>query len=146
MKASHTALPAAIFLLAAMAVEAGTVEVNNAWVRATVPGQVVGAAYMELKSASNVSLVEVLSPAAASVEIHTMTMENNVMQMRQLDKLPLPAGQAVKLEPGGKHLMLIGLKRPLMAGSNVRLTLRFKDDAGKSSQATIEAPVKPGSD
>ena len=146
MKTSYAAVSAAIFLLATMAVEAGTVEVKNAWVRATVPGQVVGAAYMELKSASNVSLVEVLSPAAASVEIHTMTMENNVMQMRQLDKLPLPASQAVKLEPGGKHLMLIDLKRPLMAGSNVRLTLRFKDGAGKFSEATIEAPVKPGSD
>lgn len=133
--------------LAASSVQADdSVKVSNAWVRATAPGQDVGAAYMTLQSALDTSLVKVESPVAGTVEIHSMTMKNGVMQMRMLDTLPLSAGKPAKLEPGGFHLMLFDLKNPLKAGDKVAFTLHFKDSAkdntGKTSTINISLPVK----
>jgi copper(I)-binding protein len=119
-----------------------SVRASNAWVRTTVPGQDVGAAYMTLQSALDTSLVKVESPVAGSVEIHSMTMKNGVMKMRMLDTLPLYAGKPAKLEPGGFHLMLFDLKNPLKAGDKVEFTLHFKDSAGKTSTLHASLPVK----
>lgn len=120
----------------------GSVKVSNAWVRASAPGQDVGAAYMTLQSALDTSLVQVESPVAGSVEIHSMTMKNGVMKMRMLDALPLYAGKPAKLEPGGFHLMLFDLKNALKAGEKVEFTLHFKDSAGKTSTLHVSLPVK----
>jgi periplasmic copper chaperone A len=120
--------------------------VSNAWVRATAPGQEVGAAYMDIKSAMDTTLTKVESPAADVVEIHMMSMKNGIMEMRMLKTMPLPAGKIVKLEPGGFHFMLIDLKKPLKAGEDVAFTLHFKDAKGGASQLKITAPVKRGSD
>jgi copper(I)-binding protein len=130
----------------ALAQAADPVTISHAWVRATAPGQDVGAAYMQLTSASNLTLTKAESPAAESVEIHSMTMKEGIMEMRMLDKLTLPAGKPVKLEPGGFHLMLFDLRQPLKAGEKVPFTLHFKDAAGKSTVMKIEAPVKKGQD
>jgi len=119
-----------------------SVRASNAWVRTTVPGQDVGAAYMTLQSALDTSLVKVESPVAGSVEIHSMTMKNGVMKMRMLDTLPLYAGKPAKLEPGRFHLMLFDLKNPLKAGDKVEFTLHFKDSAGKTSTLHASLPVK----
>jgi copper(I)-binding protein len=118
------------------------VEISNAWARSTAPGQEVGAAYMSLKSTRAAKLLEVKSPVAESVEIHEMSMNNGVMKMRMLDVLDLPAGKAVKLEPGGFHLMLIGLKKPLKAGDNIEISLTVKDSRGKLSTQKASLPVK----
>lgn len=110
--------------------------------RAGAPGQTVGAAYMTLTSARNITLVGIESAAAGSVEIHSMSMNNGVMKMRMLDKLDLSAGKAYKLAPNGFHLMLFDLKQPLTAGQKVDFTLHFKDKANKISQVKVTAPVK----
>ena len=118
------------------------VTVSDAWARATRPGQKVGAAYMTLQSPADTALVKVESPAAGTVEIHTMTMNDGVMKMRMLENLPLKANETVKLAPGGFHLMLFDLEKPLQAGENVQFTLHFKDSAGNTSSLQTDAPVR----
>jgi copper(I)-binding protein len=118
------------------------VTVSDAWARATRPAQKVGAAYMTLQSSENTTLVKAESPAAGAVEIHSMTMNDGVMKMRMLESLELPAGEAVKLAPGGYHLMLFDLAKPLQAGETVEFTLHFKDSAGNTSTMKTQAPVR----
>ena len=121
-----------------------SVAVLDAWARANAPGQTVGAAYMTLISAQDSTMVKVEADIAGTVQIHSMSMENNVMKMRMLEDLPLPAGKAEKLAPGGFHLMLFDLKKPLTAGESVKLTLTFRDNAGKVTQQVVTLPVKEG--
>jgi copper(I)-binding protein len=99
-----------IALLFASQVLAGEVTVSDAWSRATAPGQEVGMVGLVITSQMDARIVAVSSPASASSEIHTMTMDNGVMKMRQLENLPLMAKKPATLGPGGDHLMLIGLK------------------------------------
>jgi copper(I)-binding protein len=131
------------FLMAAsISCAADSVAISHAWARATAPGQGVGAAYLELKSAVDLTLVKAESPAAGSVEIHKMSMKDGVMEMRMLETMELPAGEVVKLEPGGLHLMLFDLKKPLKMGESMQLTLYFKDKSGKGSSMKIDLPIK----
>lgn len=127
-----------LFALNAMA----DVTVSDAWVRANVPGQSVGAAYMTLNSPQDSTLVYIESPVAGTVEIHSMTMNNNVMKMRKLEELPLKAGKAEKLAPGGFHLMLFDLAKPLKAGDKANFTLCFKDKSGNITHQIVTLPVK----
>jgi copper(I)-binding protein len=128
-------------LIAAMSAYAD-VSVSDAWVRATRPAQKVGAAYMTLQSPEDTTLVKIESPAAGTVEIHSMTMNDGVMKMRMLENLPLSADKPVELAPGGYHLMLFDLKKPMQAGETVQFTLHFKDKNGKTSTTQINVPVK----
>ncbi len=130
-----------ICLLGAHSVNAA-VTITDAWVRENAPGQTVGAAYMTLESADESALVFVESPAADSVEIHSMTMNNNVMKMRKLEELPLKAGKPEKLAPGGFHLMLFDLKKPLKSGQKVDFKLCFKDKAGNITHQMVTLPIK----
>ncbi|WP_020167777.1 MULTISPECIES: copper chaperone PCu(A)C [Methylotenera] len=116
--------------------------ISDAWVRANAPGQSVGAAYMTLKSPQDSTLFHVESPSAGSVEIHSMTMENGIMKMRALETLPLEAGKPEKLAPGGFHLMLFDLKKPLKVGEKTTFTLSFKDKAGKVTHQDVMLPIK----
>jgi periplasmic copper chaperone A len=118
------------------------VQISDAWVREMAPGQSVGAGYMTLTSPQDSSLVYVESALASSVEIHSMSMENNVMKMRMLEELQLKAGKPEKLAPGGFHLMLFDLKAPLKAGETVALTLCFKDGKGNITHQEVTLPVK----
>lgn len=102
------------------------VSITDAWVRSTNAGQEVGAAYMTLTSAEDASLSSVTSDVSNSVEIHSMSMENGVMKMRMLDKLALTARKPYALAPGGYHLMLFDLKKPLTAGEQVNFVLYFE--------------------
>lgn len=129
-------------LLATIAQAAELVTASNVWVRATMPGQKVGAAYLDLHSTVDTTLIRVESPVAESVEMHSMTMNNGVMEMRMLDQLALPATKTVKLAPGGNHLMLFGLKQPLQKGAQVALTLHFRYADGKPGKLELSAPVK----
>jgi copper(I)-binding protein len=128
-------------LLCSLSAHAG-VEISAAWARATAPGQEVGAAYMRLKSSGAAKLIKVASAAAGTVEIHEMSMNGGVMKMRMLDELNLPAGKSVALEPGGFHLMLIDLKKPLKAGDHIDISLTLKDSRGKLSSQKVSLPVK----
>jgi len=119
----------------------GTLRVSGAWVSATVPGQSVGAAYMRLRSEQDASLVEIETDASLRAEMHRMTSVNDVMRMRQLEQVELPAGRSESFAPGGRHVMLVDLRRPLKVGENVRitLTLRFRD--GRTARETVVVPV-----
>ena len=107
------------------------VTVQDAWVRATVPQQKATGAFMRLTAAQDARLVSASSPVAGVTEVHEMKLVDNVMKMRPLPALDLPAGQAVELKPGGYHIMLLDLKQPVAQGSTVPLTLVFEAKDGQ---------------
>lgn len=113
---------------------AEVVSIDNAWVRSTLPGQEVGAAYMTLTSKQDTELVRAESDVTKSVEIHSMRMQDGVMKMRMLDAIKLSANKPYKLAPGGFHLMLFDLKKPLVAGQYVNIELTFKTGAKEFKQ------------
>jgi copper(I)-binding protein len=117
--------------------------VTAPWVRATVPQQTSGGAFMELRSADSAKLVSVASSVAASVQLHKMEMSGQMMKMREVDAIDLPAGQTVNLASGGFHIMLIGLKKQLKEGENVPLSLVVEHKGGKRETIAVSAPVKP---
>jgi copper(I)-binding protein len=147
MKTVSSCLAAAALLLAAAQALAGgdgtPVRADGAWARPTVTGQTAGGAFLRLENrgAGADRLLSARSPVAERVELHRMSMEGDVMQMRQVDGIDLPPGQAVELKPGGLHLMLMGLKRPLEAGSRVPLVLQLL----KAGELKVELQVgQPG--
>lgn len=117
------------------------VTVSAAWVRATAPGQTVAGAYMKIVSASTAFLVGASSPVAKTVELHQMSLENNVMKMRALPRLELPAGAAVELKPGSYHFMLTDVAHPLMKGERVLLKLTVEDPGGRRYTVDVKAAV-----
>lgn len=119
------------------------VTVSEAWVRGTVAPQRATGAFMQLTAEKDTRLVAAESPAAGVVEIHEMAVENDVMRMRKVDRLDLPAGQTVELKPGGYHVMLMDLKQDMTADTSVPLTLIFEDATGARFEQAIEAPVMP---
>jgi periplasmic copper chaperone A len=134
-------LSTAIFALACSAAQAQTVEVSNAWVRSTVPGQPGTGAFMSLTARDGAKLLGASSPVAGVVEVHQMKMDGDIMTMRAVPVLELPAGQTVQLKPGGYHFMLTELKQPLAKGSKVPLALRLKDAKGAESNLELTLPV-----
>ena len=119
--------------MAALA-QTAAVKVEGAWARATVQGQKGTGAFMSLTAKDGTSLVGVSSPVAGVAEVHEMKMEGDIMKMRALPALDLPAGKVVELKPGGYHLMLMDLKAPLLKDSTVPVTLTFKDAKGVQSK------------
>ena len=120
---------------------AAQVTVSEPWVRGTVPGQMATGAFMKLQSAKEARLVEAASPVAGVVEIHEMALENNVMRMRAVPALPLPAGRAVELKPGGYHVMLMDLKRQMKEGEVVPVTL-VVESGGRRETIEVKAQVR----
>ncbi len=138
----------ASFLLALMALPAAAhppaaspVKVEAAWIRASVPGQSGTGAFMRLTAQEPMSLVGLTSPVAGVAEVHEMKLEGDVMRMRAIASLALPAGQAVELKPGGYHLMLMDLKSPLKADTRVPLTLVLRDAKGAERRVELQLPV-----
>ena len=84
------------------------------------------------------------SAAAGVVEIHEMKLENDVMKMRAIPAIDLPAGEQIKLAPGGLHLMMMDLKQPITAGQTLSFTLTLEDANGKRRERQIEAQVRSG--
>ena len=117
------------FLIVSTQAVAGEVLVHGAWVRATAAGQDSAAVALHITSQQDANIVEVRSPIASRVEMHSMTHENGMMKMREMESFELKARQEVALGSNGNHLMLVGIKKPLLAGENVKLllTLQFRD-------------------
>jgi copper(I)-binding protein len=134
---------AAVLSLAATATASAQTTVKDAWVRGTVAQQKASGAFMHITSASGGKLVSVSSPVAGVAEIHEMAMDGNVMKMRAVPVLELPAGKAVELKPGGYHVMLLDLKQQLKNGDSVALSLVVEGKDGKRETVEIKAPVKP---
>jgi copper(I)-binding protein len=140
-----------IGLLALAALSAGPVnaqpakskaiDIQRPWLRPTPPGAPNGGGYMTIvnNGAAADRLLGGSTPVAARIEVHEMSMDGSIMRMRKLDAgLALPPGKAVELKPGGLHIMVMGLKRPLKAGERVSVTLRFE----KAGAVTIDMPVQ----
>jgi copper(I)-binding protein len=117
------------------------VEVKDAWVRTAVPGQSGTGAFMSITAKDGAKLVGASSPVAGVAEVHEMKMEGDVMRMRAVPGLDLPAGQTVQLKPGGYHVMLMELKQALPKGSTVPLTLILRDAKGQESKLELKLPV-----
>lgn len=122
---------------------ADAVKVENAWLRATLPGQKVAGGFMDLTAGKNMELVGATSPASQSVELHFMRMADGVMEMRELKSISLPKGETVHLAPGGFHAMFIGIKAPMKAGDKVPMTLSFDDGKGQRTTQEISLRVSP---
>jgi copper(I)-binding protein len=116
------------------------IEINAPYVRAVPPGQPNSAAFMTLTNSGDVdgALVAAASPAAEVVELHTHAMVDGMMRMRRIERIDLPAGETVKLAPGGLHVMLIGLVAPLVIDETVEIRLNFDD----GSERLVSAPVR----
>ena len=121
---------------------ADTVRVENAWVRATAPGQKVAGGFMKLTADADMVLVGGASPISTTVELHFMRMENGVMEMRQLKEIALPRAKAVSLAPGGFHVMFIGLKGRVKPGQKVPITLFVKGSDGREQRLEVEAETR----
>lgn len=119
------------------------VTVKDPWVRATVPAQKATGAFMQITSAQDARLVEARSTVAGVVEVHEMTMEKDVMKMRAVKGLDLPAGKTVELKPGGYHVMLMDLKEQMKEGATVPVTLVIEGKDKKRSTVEVKASVKP---
>jgi periplasmic copper chaperone A len=119
------------------------ITVKDPWVRATVPQQKATGAFMQIESKADTRLIEASSPAAGVVEIHEMKMENNIMKMRAVKGVDVPAGKAADLKPGGFHIMLMDLKQQAKEGDTVPLTLVFEGRDKKRETVEVKAPVKP---
>lgn len=149
--AAHARIVGAVICLALMparALTAGPVDVvvSQAWVRATVPGQPVAAAYMDVTSARGGTLAHVAADVAGVVQMHSMRMDGEVMRMRELAQLVLPKGQTVRLAPSGHHLMLLQLKRPLRPGDVVRFDLTVVGASGQRQVVRAVATVRQSLD
>lgn len=135
-------LAVAAILLAGVPAHAQSVDVQGAWARATVPGQMATGAFMSLSAKAPSRLVRAASPVAGVVEVHEMKMDGDVMKMRAVERgLELPAGKTVELKPGGYHVMLMDLKLPLKKDTMIPLTLTFKDAQGIESTQELRLPV-----
>ncbi len=132
-------LIAALLALAAPAAAQTAVVVEAPWARATLGDNRISAAYMTLRNATGQAdrLVAASTPVGRA-EFHTMTMENNIMRMRQVTAIDIPAGGTATLQPSGLHIMLVDLREPLRAGAQVPLTLRFE----RAGTIEVSVPVQ----
>lgn len=118
------------------------VSIKDAWIRATVTPQKVTGAFMHITSKQDAKLIAVNSNIADSAEIHSMEMEGDMMKMREMKDLPLPAGKAIELKPGGMHIMLFGLKKAVKEGEKITLHLTIEDNKKQRQQVEVQATVK----
>ena len=119
----------------------GALVIHDPWARPSMPGAPNGAAYLTLQNtgARADRLIGGSGPACARVEVHEMSMAGGVMRKRPLTEgLPLPPHAEARLAPGSFHIMLIGLRRPLSAGTRITLSLRFE----RAGPVTLTLPVE----
>jgi copper(I)-binding protein len=130
-------------LLAASSLCHAEVTAKDAWVRGTVPAQTSTGAFVTLTSSVDAKVVGVASPVAKLVEIHESMTMGGVNHMHEVESVPLPAGRAVHLKPGGHHVMLMGLAQPLKAGDSVPLTFTIEEKGGRRTRLEVKAEVRP---
>ena len=116
----------------------GSIKVENAYTRATAPGQQVAGGFLKIENKGGADqLISASSPAAGEVQLHEMAMDGNVMKMRQVKDIPVPANGSVELKPGGLHLMFMNIKAPLAAGETVPVKLKFAN----AGEVEVKMPV-----
>ena len=144
-------IPAAAALLGLAAVcqpvwaQANSVEVSGAWARATTSSAKVGGVFLTLKASGTADrVVSVSTPVAEKVELHETVSEGGVMKMREAPRLVVSPGEATVLRPGGYHMMLLGLKKPLNRGESFPVTLTFEKAPPVTATVTVQAPGASG--
>ena len=116
----------------------GSIKIENGYTRATAPGQHVAGGFLKIENKGAADqLISASSPAAGEVQLHEMAMDGNVMRMRQVKDIALPANGAVELKPGGLHLMFMNIKAPLTVGETVPVKLKF----AKAGEVEVKLPV-----
>ena len=135
-------LLSSVFICGFTFVARAEVTVKDAWVRGTVPAQTTTGAFMTLTSTADAKLVGAASPVAKTVEIHESMVHGGHAMMHEVENVALPAGKPVSLKPGGHHVMMMGLAKPLKAGDIVPLTLTI-EEKGKRSTLEVKAAVRP---
>ena len=134
----------AIAALALLALPAAAgVTITDAWVRGTVPSQNTTGAFFTITSTEKAKLIAVATPIAGMAQIHKTENHGGTMHMAEVRTIDLPANQAVPLQPGGYHVMLMALKGPVKAGTKVPIKLLIEDAKGKRTTVEVEAGVKP---
>ena len=117
----------------------GTIDIGHPYARATVAGQPTGGGFLTLANGgTDDKLLSAAAGVSAGVELHSMSMEGDMMRMRQVDGIALPAGKTVELKPGGYHIMFVGLKAPLKAGDTFPMKLKFE----KAGEVTVEVKIE----
>lgn len=141
MKFKHALFSAALALAAANSHAQTAVKVESPWARPTVQGQAAGGGFLRIVGGpANDKLVSASADIAGRVELHSMSMDGNVMRMRQVDSIDIPAGKTVELKPGGLHVMFMDIKTPLKTGASFPLTLKFE----KAGDVKVNVAVQPG--
>jgi len=137
-----------VALSLAMQAQAADLQVGHAWSRGTVVGQQAGGAFLTVKNGGTAPdrLLGASTSVADHVEMHTMKLEGDVMRMREVEAIDVPAGQSVALEPGKLHLMLMGLKVPLKVGSSFPLVLKFEKAGEVKVDVSVESGMPAGHD
>ena len=125
--------------LAALPAFAGTLTVTNAWSRTTPPGVTVGVVYFTLKNDTGKSdrLLKISSPIAAKVQVHRTEIQDGMARMREVAVLHVNANQTVEFGPNGMHVMLMGLKKPLIEGQKFELELLFEVAGPRKVQVIV---------
>lgn len=120
--------------------EKGDIQVHHPWSRATPPGAKVAVGYMEIRNTGPQPdrLLSASTPAAKGVEMHVTQREGEVMKMRPVKSFEIPARERITLRPGGAHLMLVDLVRPLKKGERFPMTLRFE----RAGELRVELEVQ----
>ena len=120
--------------------EKGNIQVRHPWSRATAPGAMVAVGYMEIRNtgAQRDRLLVASTPLAQRVEMHVTQRDGEVMRMRQVKDFEIPARERITLRPGGSHLMLVDITRPLTKGERFPVTLRFE----RAGELQVEVEVQ----
>lgn len=129
-------------MLCAQIALAADVKVEHAWMRATAPGQAVAGAFMDITSASDARLMGASSPVAGTVQLHTMSMTDGVMEMREMKEIALPKNKTVKLAPGGLHIMLFDLKQAMKPGDVIPVTLDIATTPKHHEKVEVKVEVR----
>lgn len=135
-------LSAIAFAAHAHSFKLGELTIGHPYARSTAPGQPAGGAYLSIRNAGTAGdkLVSASADVSKSVELHEMKMEGDVMRMREVSAVEVPAGKAVELKPGGLHIMLMGLKAPLKQGEKFPLKLKFEKAGEVTVTVNVEGP------
>jgi copper(I)-binding protein len=114
------------------------ISIEDAWARATLPGQTTSAAYFTITNKGGADVLLSVSSPAGDASLHSTSMRAGLMKMRPVSSVDVPANGKVQLKPGGMHVMVMGLKQPLAAGSSFPIDLKFR----RSGEVHVEASVK----
>lgn len=125
--------------MAELAYKVGQLKIENPYTRSTIPGQKVAGGFMKIENQGAADqLISASSPIAGEMQLHTMSMDGNIMKMREVKTIDVPANGSVDLKPGGLHLMFIDITGPLKAGESVLVKLRFQ----KAGEVDVKMPVR----